>query len=125
MVVDTSVFMQFLRSADKQKTVLFKVWDTSQVYVSSVTYFELLAGATDKQKLKDVERLVKYGVMLPFNDDVARKAAEIYLQLRATNTLIEFRGIFIAATAIVHDLKIVTLNKKHFGRVKGLKFHDQ
>jgi len=105
--------------------VLFKVWDTSQVYVSSVTYFELLAGATDKQKLKDVERLVKYGVMLPFNDDVARKAAEIYLQLRATNTLIEFRDIFIAATAIVHDLKIVTLNKKHFGRVKGLKFHDQ
>ncbi len=125
MVVDTSVFIQFLRSADKQKTVRFKVWDTSQVYVSSVTYFELLAGATDKQKLKDVERLVKYGVLLPFNDDVARKAAEIYLQLRATNTLIEFRDIFIAATAIVHDLKIVTLNKKHFGRVKGLKFHDQ
>jgi len=84
-----------------------------------------LAGATDKQKLQDVERLVRYGVILPFNDDVARKAAEIYLNLKATNSLIEFRDIFIAATAMVHDLKIVTLNRKHFGRVKGLKFHSE
>jgi len=29
MVVDTSVFIQFLRSADKQKSLLFKVWDAS------------------------------------------------------------------------------------------------
>lgn len=35
--------------------------------------------------------------------------------------MIEFRDIFIAATCIVNGLPIVTLNKKHFKRIAGLK----
>ncbi len=35
--------------------------------------------------------------------------------------MIEFRDIFIAATCMVHELPIVTLNKKHFKCIDGLK----
>jgi len=34
--------------------------------------------------------------------------------------MIEFRDIFIAATCIVNDLPVRTLNKKHFDRITGL-----
>lgn len=59
--------------------------------------------------------------ILPFDDTVAQRAAEIYHDLRKRNQLIEFRDIFIAATCLVHGLPIATLNKKHFKRVDKLK----
>lgn len=45
----------------------------------------------------------------------------MYHVLRTRNQMIEFRDIFIAATCLVHDLPIVTLNKKHFKRIDDLK----
>ena len=59
--------------------------------------------------------------VLPFTDAVSIKAAQIYHQLRLSNQMIEFRDILIAATCIVNELPIVTLNKKHFKRIEGLK----
>jgi tRNA(fMet)-specific endonuclease VapC len=60
-------------------------------------------------------------LILPFTKPVAEKSAEIYHSLRLKNKMIEFRDIFIAATAIVHDLPILTHNAKHFERIDGLE----
>ena len=59
--------------------------------------------------------------ILPFTDAVSIQAAQIYHRLRLSNQMIEFRDIFIAATCIVNELPIATLNKKHFKRIEGLK----
>lgn len=58
--------------------------------------------------------------LLPFTDEAAIKAAQIYRQLKKDSLLIEFRDIFIAATCIVNDLPLITLNEKHFKRINGL-----
>ncbi|MCF2491295.1 hypothetical protein L0659_24190 [Dyadobacter sp. CY347] len=49
------------------------------------------------------------------------KAAEIYHNLRRRNSLIEFRDIFIAATALTFQLPIKTLNQGHFQRIENLE----
>ena len=59
--------------------------------------------------------------VLPFTVVNARKAAEIYQILRRENKIIEFRDIFIAATAIFHEFSLATLNQKHFQRIPDLK----
>lgn len=48
-------------------------------------------------------------------------AAEIYHNLRRRNLLIEFRDIFIGATAITFQLPIKTLNLDHFQRIESLE----
>ena len=121
MVVDTSIFIDYLRAKDKRDTALFKIPDTHTLYVSSITLFELYMGATNKEKWEDVKMLTEDLVVLPFDDTVSIKAAEIFQNLRKINKLIEFRDIFIAATCIVHGLSVKTLNKSHFSRIKGLK----
>ena len=78
-------------------------------------------GATNQEKEQNVEVLVAGLIVLPFTKVASKKAAEIYHVLRLNNRMIEFRDIFIAATSIVNNLPIVTLNKKHFERVAGLK----
>jgi predicted nucleic acid-binding protein len=120
MVVDTNIFIEYLRAKDKKKTALFAIPDATQLYISSVTMYELLMGATDKNKQKDIKLLTEDLPVLPFDESVSRKAAVIYHQLRLENNMIEFRDIFIAATCIVFELPLRTLNKKHFERIKGL-----
>ena len=121
MVVDTSIFIEFLRKKDKTKTVLYNIPETTPITISSVTLYELLMGATDKPKKQDVKILTEDLLILPFDREVAEKSGGIYHQLRNQNTMIEFRDIFIAATCLVHNLPIKTLNNKHFERVDGLK----
>jgi tRNA(fMet)-specific endonuclease VapC len=120
MVVDTSIFIEYLRARDKKKSALFAIPDSTQLFISSVTMYELLMGATDENKQKDIKLLTEDLPVLPFDESVSKKAAEIYHQLRIDNNMIDFRDIFIAATCLVFELPLKTLNKKHFERIKQL-----
>ena len=121
MVIDTGIFIEFLRKRDKSKTILASLPNNTSLFVSAVTVYELMMGATDLEKKSDVEILLEGIPILPFNNDVSLKAAEIYHTLRRRNLLIEFRDIFIAATAIIFQLPIKTLNQEHFQRIETLK----
>jgi len=122
MVVDTSIFIEFLRAKDKTKSVLFQITEADHIYISSVTLYELLIGANTPAKVNDIKILTEGIPVLAFNEDVASRAAKIYLQLRQQNKMIEFRDIFIAATCLVNDLPVKTTNLKHFERIEGLSF---
>lgn len=65
--------------------------------------------------------LLAWCVVLPLTSDVAQSAAMIYRQMKGANQLIDIRDIFIAATALVHQLPVLTLNQSHFRRVSGLR----
>jgi predicted nucleic acid-binding protein len=121
MVIDTGVFIEYLRAKDKLATTLYNISDSTELYISAVSLYELYMGATKAEKERDVKLLTEDISVLPFTAEVAAKAAQIYHLLKSTNQLIEFRDIFIAATCIVNEQPIVTLNKKHFQRIKELK----
>ncbi len=121
MVIDTGVFIEYLRAKDKLATTLYKISDSAELYISAISLSELYMGATKAEKERDVKLLTEDISVLPFTAEVAAKTAQIYHLLKSTNQLIEFRDIFIAATCIVNEQPIVTLNKKHFQRIKELK----
>jgi len=120
MVVDTNVFIEYLRAKDKRKTILFSISSDTKIFISAVTLYELHMGATTEEKKNDIIALTEDITVLPFTDEVAVKASAIFHQLRSSNQLIEFRDIFIAATCIVYDLSLKTINTKHFTRINSL-----
>jgi tRNA(fMet)-specific endonuclease VapC len=121
LLIDTSIIIEHLRKTDKSRSILFNITETTSLFVSSVTVFELKAGATDTAKQNDVDTILDGIAVLPFDIAAADEAGKLYRELNATNRLIEIRDIFIAATARANGLPIMTLNHKHFERVKGLK----
>ena len=121
MVIDTSIFIEYLRKNDKANTQLYKVPENVQFYISAVTFYELIMGATTKEKRGDIDKLTSEIPILSFNEEVAVKAGEIYHYLKKENKMIEFRDIFIASTCLVNELPIKTLNIKHFERIQGLE----
>ncbi len=55
-----------------------------------------------------------------FDAAIAAQAASYYRELKAHNRVLEFRDLFIAATAAYHRFQLATLNTKHFKRIKDL-----
>lgn len=121
ILIDTSIVIDYLRSNSRQQTNFTKLFIDNELYLSSISVFELFNGATSEAKKQDVEQVCQQISVLDFNLDTAKIASEIYLDLRAKNKLIEFRDILIAASALQHTLPIATLNRKHFERIEWLE----
>ncbi len=88
--------------------------------MSSVTLFELQCGAKTEKHTEDIVKLCKWITTISFDDEIAEISSIIYQDLKNEKKLIEFRDIFIAATAIANNLCVATLNTKHFERIRDL-----
>lgn len=125
ILIDTTIIIEFLRKQNKQATYLWKIKEAGfNIHISTITVFELYAGALTNTHKNDLKKLFKWFEIIPFGFDTARISAEIYKNLKLKNQLIEFRDIFIAATSIEVNIPLLTVNKKHFNRIKNIKIFE-
>lgn len=121
-LVDTSVFIDFLRRKDKNNSLFYQVFSQEKYkpIISLITITELWAGRSieKKENLKFIEELVGNCEILMPSLKTAKKAGWI---LRQTNYQVSFQDIQIASLALENKLPILTLNKKDFEKIKGIK----
>ncbi|MDD1414514.1 type II toxin-antitoxin system VapC family toxin [Dolichospermum sp. ST_con] len=83
-----------------------------KVFMSAMTYYEIERGflaVKATRKLLDLENLCnEYQVLLLDDMAIFHKASEIYADLKQKGLPIQDADIFIAATAIIHDLILVS-----------------
>lgn len=120
--LDTNVLIAHKRAktADKDKTLLYCL--TAQNYrfaVSSITVYELLRGDNQDEDRYWKMMFVNMKV-LAFDFACAEQAARIYQDLKQRGQLIEAEDLLIGATALHHQLKLATGNRRHFERIAGL-----
>ena len=120
-MIDTSIIIDHLRKKIKKKSQLYKIIDSHNLFTSTITLYELFAGATNEKKREDINDFIILVNVLPFTREAAERAGEIYLSLRNKNEIIDVRDILIGATAVTHNLPLMTLNVKHFERIEGLR----
>ncbi len=118
MVIDTSIFIEHLRKTNRTNSHFSQISPQTRLYVSAITVYELLAGASDAGKVQDANLLLSATTILPVDENVATIAAQLYRQMKSNS--IGLADTLIAATALHHNLPIMTLNTKHFSRVTGL-----
>ena len=122
LLIDTSVLVAWERDGAAAMP------EDDTVAMSVVTVSELLHGVhrarsaqRRHQRSQWVEKLVAAIPVLPVDEDVARTHARIWADLAATGQLIGAHDLFIAATALAHDLTLATRDEGDFGRVEGLR----
>jgi tRNA(fMet)-specific endonuclease VapC len=120
VLIDTSIIIDYLRKKNKKKSRFYKSVGNYTLFVSTITLFELFAGARDERKRQDIDNILEYVKILPFTKNTAKKSGEIHQSLKDKNKLIEIKDLFIAATALSHNLPLMTLNVKHFDRIEEL-----
>ena len=120
LMVDSTLLIDYFRKMDKANARLishFKSYDL--LYISSVTEFEVVNGAT-KVHLQFWDGMLTRFTILDFDSKAARQAADIVAGLKTKRKAIDKPDLFIAATAVVHGLTLDTLNIKHFVDIDSL-----
>jgi predicted nucleic acid-binding protein len=95
-------------------------------FTSAVALGELYKGAfrsaaTAKHLRNIDERVLPELTVLPYDQDVARIFGQVQAELEDTGLVLADADAQIAATAIHHDLELVTGNVKHFKRIATLR----
>lgn len=121
--LDTSAIINYLRG--KEKTVdLINNLD-GKITSSYVCLAELFEGVYFSNNKKAESIILQFfsGLNTTYGIDnkIARKFGFLRNQLRKNGNIIEDIDIFIASTCLIHDLYLVTLNIRHFSRIKELK----
>ena len=94
---------------------------------SIMTQYEILRGLKARQagaRERAFLALCQSSEILPLSTDIVVQAAEIYGELVPRGQLIGDSDILIAATALVHNVTVVSNNTKHFRRVPELSLEN-
>lgn len=97
-------------------------------YTSSIVVGELYKGAfrsqAEERHLQNIdERVLPVVTTLPYDVAVARIYGRIRARLEMAGQSLADADLQIAATAIYHDLELVTGNLRHFSRIQGLRIN--
>ena len=94
-----------------------------RLFISAVTPAEAAVRPKPNRtraKQADVDALPPELVVLPLDEPVAPRFAEVSAGLRNAGTPLPTADLLIAATALHHDLTAVTANRRRFGPAPGL-----
>jgi tRNA(fMet)-specific endonuclease VapC len=96
----------------------------SGIAISIITYGEIydgIAGSYDPEAAERVFRqFLRVAVVVPLNRSVMRRFATERRALRLQGQKLDDMDLLIAATALHHNLTLITRNVRHFGRIPGL-----
>ncbi|MFH0726225.1 MAG: PIN domain-containing protein [Pseudomonadota bacterium] len=100
----------------------------SPFQISSMTLMELYYGAYKSQKMEsNLAKVRKIENSLEIIT-VSRETAEIFgmlkTKLEATAMPLDDFDLILAATALSHNLILITNNERHFNRIDGLKIEN-
>jgi len=96
--------------------------------ISIITFGEVYEGVYYGRSPRDNERgfraFLRRARVLPLHRGTMRRFARVRGQLRTAGQLIGDTDLLIAATALHHDLILVTHNRREFARVPGLRIYQ-
>jgi tRNA(fMet)-specific endonuclease VapC len=127
-LLDTNIVSAIFKNNPKVIIELDKLRTQGEkVFISGMTYYEIQRGflaVKATRKLINLENLCnEYKILLLDDMAIFQKASEIYADLKQRGLPIQDADIFIAATAIIHNL-IVVSHDSDLLRIKQLQLED-
>jgi predicted nucleic acid-binding protein len=118
MLVDTDVLIWHLRGYPQATRRLDEL---GALTLSAISWLEVLQGMRNKAELVAVKKMLdkRSARLLPVTEAITLRATALMESLTLSHGL-QMGDALIAATAIEHQLPVLTANVKHFGAVQGL-----
>ncbi len=123
--LDTDICIAILRGKEPALEARLSELPLASFKLSSVVVAELWVGAEKSSSPEKAEMKLRTFLQgLPtvsFDEATAKKYGTIRADLERRGTVIGANDLLIAATAIVHDGKLITRNRREYQRIKELK----
>ena len=120
VLIDTNIIIGRIRKESRALSALARVDGTTLVVCDAIVA-EVLSGVRNRAEYDATFREISQQFhSLPLTMEVSRHFRDI-MGYHARDNGVHFADYLIAATAIAHDVPLLTLNTKHFKGIKGLK----
>lgn len=127
-VLDTDICIYIIK---KRPPLVFKKFERlfpGQIFISSITWGELVYGA-EKSQYRDqnhaaLKNFIQPFTVLPFDRDAAFELGNIRAELEKKGQMIGIFDLMIAALARSLTYTIVTNNEREFRRVSNLQVEN-
>ena len=127
-ILDTNVLIDLDRHPEKFKESIEKLESENILYISSVTVFEIRWGAyyshLKKNKNDNLEdefdEFLSAFVIVDVDPKIAIEASTISVDLQLIGKTIDLHDLYIAATAKILEVPLITYNIKHYEDIKDL-----
>ena len=118
ILLDTSIVIDYLRGKTETVDYIDRTGKGSFA-LNSLVIMELFVGARNKIELNQIKRELSGFNLMEINQQIADLATEIIANLGLSSG-ISIPDAFIAASALIYDVELKTLNLKDFRSVPGL-----
>ncbi len=120
VLIDTSILIGRMRREQAAFTASGRAQGAT-LAICDVVLAEILAGARNRSEFeRHHAELTSNFHILPFTMEVSQRFREIIKHIAPEHHL-HLADHLIAATAMAHNVPLLTLNKKHFLPIKGLR----
>lgn len=118
MLVDTDVLIWHLRGNPLATQRLDQL---PRLTISAITWLELLQGMRNRTEMQAVQQslALRQTERLPLTPAITERATALMEALALSHGL-QLGDALIAATALEHQLAVLTANVKHFSAIEGL-----
>ena len=129
-LLDTNILGEFIKKRPNPNFITkIRTQPSKSLFTSSICVFELRFGSALRDDFhtfwpKILNEIIVRITVLPLGEDEALMAGDILARLQKTGETIGVEDIFIAATAIINRITLVTANIGHYSRIKDLKIEN-
>ena len=122
MLFDTNIFIYLEKRNVKAITL---IEETENIHISAITHMELIQGASNKSKVRLVERLLQaFNIrILELNENISI-IARLLIKQHAQSHALTLGDALIAATAIQSNFELITANYRDFLFIDGLELKN-
>jgi predicted nucleic acid-binding protein len=120
-VLDSSMIIHHTRLGNKRHSFFLRSLLVYNPNLSVISIYEIELGAYRAGRLSDIAALQVDFKILPLTQEIAQRAASLDADLIRRNRQIGIKDTFIAATCLVHNLPLLTVNVRHFDHIGGLQ----
>lgn len=124
LLLDTNI-VSFLLKEDSRAQTYAPYLENRRLAISFMTVAELFQWAAIRKwgarRTRQLEVSLQHYTILPFNIDLCRLWGEIRAECRAAGRPISPQDAWVAATALQHNLRLVTHNPADFETIEKLE----
>lgn len=112
-LLDTNILIRYLRKIEGFKDLVTSLAAENWLCISAITRFEVIRGMHDRER-EATFALLNSLETLAISSEIADAAAEFLRDGRTRGRTFDDADALIAATALHHELALVTSNARHF-----------
>lgn len=116
---DTDVIIEYFKK-NLQVLQMFSEIGYENLFINVITKTELIQGAENKTQMNQITKRIDRFMMLDIDTIISQKYAEIFEAYYLSHKC-KIPDAIIAATALVYDVKLFTLNIKDFKFYKNIR----